>query len=326
MKKKINIGVLGCANIAERFVIPTIIELKQCFNLIGVSSRTEKKANEFAHKFNINTLLEYDSLLNMKDIEAVYIPLPNSLHYQWVKKSLEKGLHVIVEKTLACNYCQVIELNNIAQKNDLVLIENFQFRFHSQLIYIKNIIENGRIGELRNVRSSFSFPPFKDKKNIRYNKELGGGALLDAGAYTLMITQLFLGDDISVNASSLSIDDSDEVDIWGSAYIKQNNGPLASQVAFGFDNYYQCNLELLGSKGKITAERIFTAPPDFKPIIRLETENCTDKIELDSDHHFINMFVYFYKLITNKYDKKNEYKININQARLVQELLEKASE
>lgn len=326
MKKKINIGVLGCANIAERFVIPTIIQLEKCYNLIGVSSRSEKKANEFANKFKTNALLKYESLLNVEAIEAVYIPLPNSLHYQWVKKSLQKGLHVIVEKSLACKYSQVVELNNIAQKADLVLIENFQFRFHSQLLYIKKLIANGKIGELRNVRSSFAFPPFPDKKNIRYKKELCGGALLDAGVYTLMVTQLFLGDDISVKAANLSIDDSTHVDIWGSAYIKQNNGPLSSQVSFGFDNYYQCNLELLGSKGKITTERIFTSPPGYKPIVRLETENGTDIIKLDADHHFINMFIYFYKLITNKQNKENEYLRNINQARLVQELLETASE
>jgi hypothetical protein len=323
MSKKINIGVLGCANIAKAHLIPNIINLNEHYNLIGVASRTEGKANLFSEMFNTKCFFEYDDLLDIEDLDAVYIPLPNSLHFEWIKKALNKGVHVLVEKSLSCSYEKVLELNNIAKEKEMVLVENFQFRFHSQLEYIKKILQTGKIGDLRNVKSSFGFPPFNDKENIRYKKELGGGALLDAGAYPIKISQIFLGDDISVMASSLNFDKDKGVDTWGSAYLKQNNGCLSSEISFGFDNYYQCNVELWGSKGKLYTNRIFTAHNDYIPIIEIQTIDGMETIELDADNHFKNMLLHFYEQIFDKNKTDDEYKQNIVQARLISEFKKK---
>jgi dTDP-3,4-didehydro-2,6-dideoxy-alpha-D-glucose 3-reductase len=320
MSRKINIVVLGCANIAERFIMPSLKELSDNFNLVGIASRAKVKADEFANRFETQAYYSYKSILEHDELDAVYIPLPNSLHYEWIKKSLEKNLHVLVEKSMSCNYDEVLELNNIAKEKNLVLIENFQFRFHSQLKYIKDLVDSGKIGRLRNIRSSFGFPPFSDKGNIRYSKELGGGALLDAGAYTLKISQIFMGDDISVDTSHLKFDKDNHIDIYGSASLSQNNGDIVSQVSFGFDNYYQCNIELWGSKGKIYTNRIFTPPPGYTPLIELETQDGKDIIQLEKDNHFLNMLKYFYNKIVTKDSMENEYKDNINQARLINEI------
>ncbi|MEA3450587.1 MAG: Gfo/Idh/MocA family oxidoreductase [Bacteroidota bacterium] len=322
MSKTINIGILGCANIAQRFVIPALKELNE-FNVIGIASRTRNKANEFAEKFGIRPFFNYKSLLELDELDAVYIPLPNSMHYEWIKKSLNKNLNVLVEKSMACSYEEVIELNSLAKDKNIVLIENFQFRFHSQLKYIKDLVDSGSIGELRNLSVSFGFPPFSDINNIRYKRELGGGALLDAGAYPLKISQIFLGNDIFVDSASLSIPKDKQVDIFGSAYIKQKNGDITSQIAFGFDHYYQNCIELWGSKGKIYTNRIFTAAPGFEPIIELETNNGKEIIKLPTDNHFKNMLKYFYLQILNKNKIDNEYIQNNNQARLIKELMEK---
>ncbi len=322
--KKINIGVLGCANIADRFIIPTIKEMDE-FNLIGIASRSKDKADIFAKEFDTKAFYSYESLLEDTSLDAVYIPLPNSLHYEWIKKSFQKNLHILIEKSLACEYEEVVELNNLAKEKGLVLIENFQFRFHSQLQYIKELVDSGEIGELRNIRASFGFPPFSDADNIRYKKELGGGALLDAGAYPLKISQIFLGDEISVQSASLDTPSDKEVDIWGSAYIKQNNENLSSQIAFGFDHFYQNSIELWGSKGKIYTNRIFTAAPSFEPIIEIETNDRKESIKLSSDNHFKNMLKYFYTQIITKENIEDEYNQNINQARLIKELKEKAN-
>jgi len=322
--KKINIGILGCANIAKRFVLPTLIELEE-FNVVGVASRTKEKADQFSLEFNINSFYSYESLLQLEKIEAVYIPLPNSMHYEWIKKSLNKNIHVLVEKSMTCSYDEIKKLNQLAKEKNLVLIENFQFRFHSQLQYIKDLVESGRIGELRNIRVSFGFPPFFDTDNIRYQKELGGGALLDAGAYPLKISQIFLGNDILVDGASLEIPKEKQVEIWGSAYLKQKSGKLTSQIAFGFDHFYQNSIELWGSKGKISTNRIFTAAPEFEPTILIETNDGKENIKLPSDHHFRNMLRYFYTQIITQKHMEDEYNQNINQARLINELKEKAN-
>ncbi|MBD3843455.1 MAG: Gfo/Idh/MocA family oxidoreductase [Campylobacterales bacterium] len=322
--KKINIGVLGCANIAQRFIIPTIKEMEE-FNLVGIASRTKEKADSFAKEFNTKAFYSYESLLDDTSLDAVYIPLPNSMHYKWIKKALKTNLHVLVEKSMACELEEVVELNNLAKEKSLVLIENFQFRFHSQLQYIKDLVDSGKIGDLRNIRASFGFPPFSDDDNIRYKKELGGGSLLDAGAYPLKISQIFLGNDIVVQSASLNTPKDKEVDIWGSAYIKQNGGNLASQVTFGFDNFYQNNIELWGSKGKIYTNRIFTAAPGFEPTIEIEINEGKEVVKLPSDNHFNNMLKYFYTQIITKEKVEDEYFQNINQARLIKELKEKSN-
>jgi dTDP-3,4-didehydro-2,6-dideoxy-alpha-D-glucose 3-reductase len=115
------------------------------------------------------------------------------------------------------------------------------------------------------------------------------------------------------------------VDIWGSAYIKQINGAVTSQVSFGFDNFYQNNIELWGSKGKIYTNRIFTAAPGFEPIVDIETNEGKEVAKLPSDNHFENLLKYFYTKIFDKDNSTYEYNQNINQARLLKELMDESN-
>lgn len=322
MFKQIKIGVLGCADIAQKYVIPSIKNLEDKFELVGVASRTSRKAKEYATKFNTKPYSCYEDLLDSGSLDAVYIPLPNALHYEWVQYALKNKIHVLVEKSLACNLDEVIQLNQLAKKNNVVLIENFQFRFHPQLEFIKNIIKSGEIGELRLLRSSFGFPPFKDKNNIRYQKDLGGGALLDAGAYPIKLSQEILGTELIINSASLYYDDGFNVDTWGSAQLVSVKSKVTSQISFGFDNFYQCKLEVWGSNGIIRTNRIFTAPPSFNVEIEIVTNNGTRIEHVPACNHFDNLLCYFARLINDEEDKNTEYEQNVNQARLVAELLE----
>ena len=322
MSNVIKIGVIGCANIAHRHILPAICE-SSSFELIGIASRSKEKADSFASIFNTRPYYNYESLIE-SNIDAVYIPLPNGLHYEWIKKSLEKNLHVLVEKSLACNFNEVKDLNLLAKNKRLVLMENFQFRFHEQLKFIKKQIDQGYIGELKLLRSSFGFPPFNDKNNIRYQKTIGGGSLLDAGAYTIKVSQMFLGSEIYIDSASLYKPIDKEVDISGSALIKHKNHSLTAQIAFGFDHFYQNNLEIWGSKGKLTANRIFTAGPGIMAKVRIENSNGSDHVHSIKDHHFLNMLDHFSMLIDTKKGIDCEYYQNENQARLIDELFKKS--
>jgi predicted dehydrogenase len=327
MDQGVKIGILGTAAIAQNAILPTIMGLKDYFMLHGIASRDINRAEDAAIKYSCHFYGSYTDLLAVDDIRAVYIPLPNALHFEWIKKSLEKGKHVLVEKSLACSLNEVVELNEIAKSKNLALFENFQFQFHGQFHELKKIIGKGVIGELRGMRSSFGFPPFKDYQNIRYSKKLGGGALLDAGAYPIKIAQLFLGLDVSVSSASWSIDDSLDVDLWGGGFIKSDRSNQFCQFSFGFDNYYQCNVEFWGSKGKITANRIFTAKHDYNPTFTLEDKDGIRTITIEKDNHFENMFRHFHLLIDNDNRDKRivEYNNNINQARLIEEFTNKAN-
>ena len=319
--KTIRIGVLGAANIATRSIIPEIYNLKNKFNLVGIASRDKNKVINLSKKYNSEAFFSYDDLINSEKLDAIYIPLPNALHYEYAKRSLEKGIHVLVEKSIGCNFSEVEKLVKIAQKNDLLLMENFQFRFHSQLDFLKSLLEDGIIGENRTMISSFCFPPFEHKNNIRYDKKLGGGALLDAGAYTTKISSILFGDNLSVKSAMLNHDFSLGVDICGSAFLVNDENYTTSTCIFGFDNFYQCGVQILGSKGKITTNRLFTAREDFYPTINLEIAGKKNEIiELNPDNHFRKMLLYFSDSIFDKQSKKNENNQNLTQARLLQEI------
>jgi NDP-hexose-3-ketoreductase len=319
IRSVVNIGVLGLASIATRSVIPAIGTLRSRFHLAGIASRDILKAQTASLAFGAKAYNSYESLLIDQSIGAVYIPLPNALHYPYVMMALSCGKHVLVEKSLGCSTEEVGHMVDLAKEKGLVLLENFQFRFHSQLPHILQRVSAGSIGDLRAVRVAFGFPPFLDSSNIRYSAELGGGALLDAGAYPMKLAPYFLGNDISVTDGSMAFDRMRGIDIWGGGTLQQVNGPLFYQFAYGFDHFYQCSLELWGSKGKISTGRIFTAPPNLMPKLLIETSSGAEEIILPRDNHFENMMEYFYQLIIGLRPKSVEYYGNIQQAGLIQQ-------
>lgn len=313
---KLRIGVLGCANIAKRSVIPAIKSISD-FELVAVSSRNEEKAYEYAKLFNCEAVVGYQNLIDREDIDAVYMPLPTGLHEEWVLKTLDKNKHILIEKSLAMNFQSAHKMVAKAKEKNLLIMENFMFLYHRQHTFVKELINKDEIGELRCFRSSFGFPPL-DNNNFRYNKELGGGAVLDAAAYTIRASQLFLGNDLTVNVSNLFFNENG-VEIFGGAFLTSNNG-VFSEVAFGFDNFYQCNYEIWGSKGKVTAQRAFTPGESFKPIITLEQQGEVFNYEVDAENHFVNILNEFKRSIFES-ELENKYEEILNQSRLLDELI-----
>lgn len=311
--QKLRIGVLGCANIAKRSVIPAILAIPD-FELRAVASRTPEKAQEYANLFCCEAVVGYQNLIKRKDIDVIYMPLPTGLHEEWVLKTLEADKHILIEKSLAMNYSSAEKMVQKAKEKGLLIMENFMFLYHNQHQLIKQYLTEDKIGEIRCFRSSFGFPPLPSD-NFRYNRELGGGALLDAAAYTVRASQLFLGNDLKVEAAALNYNENG-VDIFGGAFLKNNNG-LFSEVAFGFDNFYQCNYEIWGSKGKIIAHRAFTPAPDFKPLITIEQQGKIEEINAPAENHFIAILTEFKRcVIENNFE--NKYTEILNQSRLLE--------
>ena len=266
---------------------------------MGIASRDPETASSIASKFN-TTPYTYQTLIESGGLDAIYIPLPNALHYPWILRSLEAGLHVLVEKSLACTYKQVNDLVDLAEAKGLVLMESFQFRFHQQMRIISESVANGELGELRSFKSSFGFPPFRDKANIRYQAKLGGGALLDAGAYPLRLAQIIMGSDTYVSDATLYFDDHLGVDLMGSAFLKNPRTEVVGFVEFGFDNFYQNSLDIWGSEGRLTSDRIFTAGPGVIPRVTLSKPSQNIDFENLEDDHFSGLLSAFTDLIQNE--------------------------
>lgn len=333
---KIRIGIVGPSDVGFRRFLPALA-LDENFEYIGVAiANTEEwcatnseeenkshleidqiKARNYVNKFGGIILNSYEELLSSENIDAVYIPLPPALHFKWAAKALEYGKHVLLEKPFTTNKLDSNRLIKLAEQKHLALHENYAFCYHRQMTKIKQLLDDGDIGEMRLIRTVFGFP-YRGSDDFRYHKELGGGALLDCGGYPVKIASLLLGDSVKITSASLSVLKGHDVDIFGGATL-ENDEHLVGQVAFGMDNAYKCELEVWGSEGCIYAPRIFTAPPDINPtvIVKKQSEIV---FEVHADDQFIGSVKHFYKCILDDDLRRKNY-IDIKlQSRLIDDI------
>lgn len=285
-----NLGILGTSEIAFRRFLPA---LNKCpdINYSGVASRTPEKGKPFQETYGGCIYSSYDALLADESIGAVYVPLPPALHFEWGKKVLNAGKHLLMEKPFTTSIQETEQLLNLAEEKGLAVHENYMFLYHSQLAKVKEMIADGSLGEIRLYRMSFGFP-MRGQGDFRYNKELGGGALLDCGGYPIRLALELLGDTAKVVHSKLVQPEGFEVDLYGSAVMENDAGEVA-QISFGMDNAYQCQLEVWGSKATLIAPRIFTAGDGVKPTLILRTSSDENKIELEADDQFLHSIQQF---------------------------------
>ena len=179
---KLRFGVLSTANIGKNQVNPAI-QASRNAELIGVASRDAAKARDFAAAGNIaRSYGSYEALLDDRDIDAVYIPLPNSMHLEWTIRAAEKGKHVLCEKPLATTAADCREMQAACDANGVVLMEAFMYRFHPRTRALLDLVRGDDVGALRTIRTAFTFKLIRED-NIRWFPELGGGALYDLGCY-----------------------------------------------------------------------------------------------------------------------------------------------
>lgn len=330
----IRIGILCPSNIAYRRFLPALKKNKD-FAYVGVAyaaanewfggqaedevlSGERLKAEDFQRSYGGEVIQGYRSLLERSDIDAVYLPLPPAVHYEWAKKALQQGKHVLVEKPSTTRAEDTADLIQTARQSDLAVHENYMFVYHRQIREIKRVIDDGEIGEIRLIRASFGFP-FRGANDFRYNKSLGGGALLDCGGYPIRLARLLLGDTAELIDGALTVSGTYGVDLYGNATLRNDSG-LTAQIAFGMDNAYQCWLEVWGSKGLLTAERVFTPPAEFSPKLVIQTNDGTRTIDVEPDDQFCNSIGVFEECIKNPEYREIRYADILCQARIIDKL------
>jgi len=320
----VKIGILGAADIAERRFLPALKKAEK-FQFVGVAisdSSREEKAHRFINEYGGKIYLGYEELLRDCEIDAVYIPQPPSLHYKWAKLAISCGKHVLLEKPSTTALQDTQELVTLAQEAGVALNENYAFCHHKQVAAIQAVIESGKLGELRLVRSAFGFP-YRNSLDFRYQKELGGGALLDCGGYTLKAAQFFLGKELTVEASMLNTTEKHDVDMFGSVMLKNRDG-ITAQLSFGMDNYYKCELEIWGSKGYLTVPRFFTPPADMETVVEVKTNEGSEVIKSEPDDQFLHIIEEFYECIHKPEKAKRCEDEMIKQMKLVDEIQKNA--
>jgi dTDP-3,4-didehydro-2,6-dideoxy-alpha-D-glucose 3-reductase len=314
-------GVLGCADVAWRNTLPAMGRVAEA-ELVAVASRDGANAHRFAERFGAEAVKEYAPLLERPDIDAVYIAVPTGLHHTWAMRALEAGKHVLVEKPLTTGLAEAGELVTTARAHGRWLMDNFMFLHHSQHAAVRDLVDAGRIGEPRVFSSAFGIPP-RDPGDVRYRADLGGGALLDVGVYTVRAAQLFAGDDLSVEGSLLSLDATTGVDLDGSALLSTPGG-VAAELTFGFRSSYRSEYAIWGSEGRVTLERAFTPPAALRPILRLESQDHREEITLPADDQFANLIRAFARSALDGAGFEAYARTLLRHAALVQEIRDRA--
>src|SRR5438105_14549977 len=255
----LRLGVLGAANIARKVVIPAILRADGV-ELVAIGSRSARGAELVAEAGLMGVrACSYEELLADPEVDAVYIPLPNHLHAEWSMRAADAGKHVLCEKPAARTAEEAAQMIDHCITRGVVWMEAFMYRFHPQWQLVFERLRAGTIGELRVVRSLFTFT-VRDPQNVRRRPELGGGSLYDVGYYCVSAARWTMGlEPVSVSAHmSLSAEAVDD-EFQG---ILDFGGGRSALVASSFNQPYRHEVELLGTEGRILVPTAFVNRSD----------------------------------------------------------------
>jgi predicted dehydrogenase len=194
MTAPLRLGILGAARIAPNALIKPA-RIVNDVQVVAVGARDAVKAKAFAQKHRIPRVVDsYDALVNDPNIDAIYNPLPNSLHHEWTIKALRAGKHVLCEKPLASNEREAEEMSRAADETGRVLMEAFHYRYHPLAQRVQEILASGVLGTIRTLQADFFIPLFFRRNDIRFNYQLAGGAMMDTGCYCINLLRWLGGE------------------------------------------------------------------------------------------------------------------------------------
>jgi predicted dehydrogenase len=266
-------GILSTALINDKFLAGA--QAVAGAEIVAVASRDGERARSYAAQRRIpRTYGSYEALLADPEIEAVYIPLPNSLHVPWSIRALQAGKHVLCEKPLARRAADAERAFECARANGRLLSEAFMYRHHPQTRLVRELVDEGAVGELRLVRSHFSFH-ISRAGDVRLSAELEGGALMDVGCYCVSASRLLAGEPESV-AAMQELSDAG-VDMRFAATMRFAGGVL-SHFDCGFDFASRGELEVVGSHGTI---RVSDPWHCVEPVIELQRRDGVERLGVE---------------------------------------------
>ena len=284
--EKVKWGVLGTAGIAAGQTIPGMMEAQNC-ERYAIAGRDPEKVRSFREKFGFEKAYDsYEELLKDPLVEAVYIPLPNSLHYEWAKKALQYSKHVLCEKPLTPTAAEAEELFKTAEENHVFLMEAFAY-LHSPLIAaVKEEIEHGTIGKIRYMESQFVTSDY-DLSNIRMRKETKGGCTYDLGCYTTSEILWMIGEEPE-DVKAFAQFSPEGVDVYTAGLLTFPGGKRGAfqcgmVLATNKDDFTD-HFEIHGTEGTIAADTQINQPGILQYTIR--RGDRIEKKTVQSPHNY----------------------------------------
>ena len=266
-------GILSTANI-NRKVIPGAHASEKA-ELIAVASRDQKRAEEYARDWEIDRAYgSYQALLDDDDVEAVYISLPNTLHCDWSIRAVEAGKHVLCEKPLSRHVGDVEAAFDAAERNGRILTEAFMYRHNPQTTRLRQLVDEGAIGDVRLVRSCFSYSLY-DPENIRLRTDVEGGSLMDVGCYCVSGSRLLAGEPELVHGQQFVGPSGTD---WVFTGAMRFPGDVLAQFDCGTALSERDELEAIGSEGALFRDDPWHC---VQPVIELRRDGRVERIEVE---------------------------------------------
>src|SRR6266540_7194072 len=246
----IRIGVLGAAAIVPMALTNPARSIPEA-SILAIAARDPKRAEAFARKHKIPRLHQmYNDLLDNPDIDAIYNPLPNSLHAEWTIRALKAGKHVLCEKPFASNAQEAEEMATVARETGLVLSEAFAYRYHPLTTKVKEIIASGELGKVQHIEAQFCFL-LPSPNNIRFQYELAGGALMDCGCYPVSVIRFLAEAEPKVESAQARLF-APQVDHKMSAKLSFADGRTAHLVCDMLSpRLFRSSLKIEGDQGRL---------------------------------------------------------------------------
>ena len=256
-KKTERWGVLGCSGIGKSRTIPGLLACENA-ELYAIAGRNEEKLKAYAEPFAPKKLYtDYQALLDDENVDAVYLPLPNGIHMEWVKKAAAAGKHILCEKPMALTEEQVREMFAAAKEHGVLLEEAYAYR-HAQLVQkVKEIVDSGAIGRIRYLESKHSTFD-TNRSGIRYQKGNGGGAVYDVTCYNVSLASYLFGKDPEDMSVYCGFDKETGVDVSDAVMLRYEEGVTAMLYA-GLDAYRRGCYSILGETGRIDVDHKFNS-------------------------------------------------------------------
>jgi D-xylose 1-dehydrogenase (NADP+, D-xylono-1,5-lactone-forming) len=273
----VTFGFLSTARINDHLLAAA--RDSQLVRVLAVASRDQARAETYAREHSIERAYgTYDELLADPDVEAVYVSLPNALHVEWSIRALEAGKHVLCEKPLTRRPEDVERAFDAAERAGRLLMEAFMYRHHPQTGRVKQLVEEGAIGELRAMRAAFSFDLLaeRDEADIRLNAELDGGSLMDVGSYCVSGARLLAGEPERAFGEQVPAPSGVDMTFYGTLRFP---GDVVAQFHSSLALPFKQELEVLGAEGSLLVEAPWRV--DLGGDVFLRRDSAVERIEVE---------------------------------------------
>ncbi len=295
--KKLRFGILSVSNhFIKRIVLP--VQKLTNVEIVAIASRSETKAIDTAKKFNIPKAYgSYEAILKDDQIDAVFIPLPNHMHAEWIIKAADAGKHILCEKPMCMNAEEAEYILEYTQKKGVQLMEAFMYKFHPQWQFARDVIRTNNIGKVNFIHTSFSYNN-PSPSNIRNIKEYGGGGLMDIGCYAISTPRFLLDKEPISVVSQISYHKDFGTDIITSALLDFGTARASFHVSTSSDAYQK--VEIIGDAGHIIIHLPFNTYSDVHAKISVISGIGTREVSFDPVDQYALMFESFSNSILNK--------------------------